>query len=291
MSGGLDPDLELRLAGVIGQPIGHSLSPDMMAHWMMTSGLKASGIEAHYAPIEVAPDALADFLRVRAGEPEFAGFNITLPHKQAALALADEASETARAVGAANLLTFRDGKIFADNTDVAGFLTALEPADIPYDRTSTLVFGAGGVARAVVHALLTKDIAELVLCNRNRERAERLKAELAPQARIVDWEERQDALAAADLAVNATSLGLEGEPALELDWSRAKPGCVVFDSVYTPLETAFLAGARRQGLLAIDGLDMLIGQGRPSFTAFFGAPPAENPPVRGLLTALLETRP
>ena len=220
-------------------------------------------------------------------ESHMTGLNVTLPHKEAALALSDTASEAARRIGAANLLTFADGIIHADNTDAAGFLAALKPAKIKYRQSTALVLGAGGASRALVHALLTSGISRLILSNRSKSRAERLVDEIAPMAAVVDWDQKDNVLAEADLVINATSLGLKGVDPLQLDWKRAKPGSVAFDSVYTPLETEFLKGARQRGLTGVDGLDMLIGQARPSFRAFFGREAPILPPVRPALVAQL----
>lgn len=273
------------LAGVVGHPVAHSLSPRLMGHW-----IAALGLDAAYLPFAVAPEGFETFVRGLA-QSQAGGLNVTLPHKEAALALADRATPAAKAIGAANLLTFGTAGITADNTDARGFLAALEPADIPYRQSTALVLGAGGAARALVHALVTSGISRLILTNRTRTRAESLAADLAPGSDVVDWEARHDALAQADLVVNATALGLKGDNDLEMDWLRAKPGTVAFDSVYTPLMTGFLTGASRAGLAMVDGLDMLIGQAVPSFEAFFGAPPPADPPVRPVLLEALGERP
>jgi shikimate dehydrogenase len=270
-----------KLAGVVGHPVTHSLSPRLMAHW-----IGAAGLDAVYCPFSVEASGFDTFVRGLACS-QASGVNVTLPHKQAALALADTASPAAAAIGAANLLTFRNGSIHADNTDAEGFLAALKPAAIKYTQTTALVLGAGGAARALIHALLTSGISRLILTNRTRARAEALAAELAPGADIVDWDARNSALGAAGLVVNATALGLRGATELEMDWSQARPGTVVFDSVYTPLETGFLAAARQAGLATVDGLDMLIGQARPSFRAFFGIDVPAGLPVRPVLERAL----
>lgn len=270
-----------RLAGVVGDPIAHSLSPALMRFW-----IEALDLDALYAPFAVPAAGFESFVEGIA-ESHMTGLNVTLPHKEAALALSDTASEAARRIGAANLLTFADGKIHADNTDAAGFLAALKPAKIKYRQSTALVLGAGGASRALVHALLTSGISRLILSNRSKSRAERLVDEIAPMAAVVDWDQKDNVLAEADLVINATSLGLKGVDPLQLDWKRAKPGSVAFDSVYTPLETEFLKGARQRGLTGVDGLDMLIGQARPSFRAFFGREAPILPPVRPALVAQL----
>ena len=272
------------LAGVVGDPVAHSLSPRLMGHW-----IAALGLDAAYLPFAVAPERFETFVR-GLSQSQASGLNVTLPHKEAALALADRVTPAARTIGAANILTFTPNGVLADNTDARGFLAALDPASIPYSQSTALVLGAGGAARALVHALVTSGISRLILTNRTRNRAEDLAAGLAPQAEIVDWEARHDALFKADLVVNATALGLKGVNDLEMDWLRAKPGTVVFDSVYTPLMTGFLTGASRAGLTVVDGLDMLIGQAGPSFEAFFGRPAPADPPVRPVLLEALGER-
>ena len=159
---------QTRLAGVTGDPVAHSLSPLMMSHW-----IAASGLDAAYLPFPVAPTDFSDFVRGLAKSPSVSGLNVTLPHKEAALALADKATPAALAIGAANLLTFRGGEIHADNTDADGFLAALEPAEPDYGNAIALVLGAGGAARALVHALLTSGCATILLSNRTRSRCDR----------------------------------------------------------------------------------------------------------------------
>lgn len=271
-------------AGVAGDPVSHSLSPRLMAHWIRTLGLDAA-----YLPFAVPPSGFEAFVRGLA-RTQASGLNVTLPHKEAALALADRTTPAARAIGAANLLTFCEDGILADNSDAAGFLAALAPAKPDYAGSTALVLGAGGAARALVHALVTSGVKHLIVTNRTADRARALAAELAPDAAIVAWNDRDAALAQADIVVNATALGLKGENDLAMDWEKARPGAIVFDSVYTPLDTGFLAGARQAGLKTIDGLDMLIGQARPSFRAFFGQEAPADPPVRPILLEVLGAR-
>ncbi len=271
-----------RLAGVTGDPVSHSLSPILMRLW-----IDAAGLDALYVPFPIAPE---NFDRAVNGLAcaGCLGLNVTMPHKEAALELADSASASARAVGAANLLTMDGPKIHADNTDIAGFLYALEPANITYNKAKVLVLGAGGAARALVYALLTVGVSDLALCNRNLTRAQGLARDLAPGASLIPWEARNDVLADRTLIINSTSLGLKGRSELSLDWDRVSSGSVAFDSIYTPLKTGFLVGAAARGLTAIDGLDMLIGQARPSFEAFYGRPVPSLPDLRGQLMRYLE---
>jgi shikimate dehydrogenase len=252
----------------------------MMSHW-----IEAADLNAIYAPVALPPDAAADIL-TQISATSLAGLNITLPHKETALAIAHEATPRARAIGAANLLTFHEGRIHADNTDGEGFLAAIDRG--VFDETEEgLVLGAGGASRAILHALSEAGMKRFTLSNRDRSRAERLAAGLAPGARILDWGERDAGLAEASLVINATSLGMAGREDLEMDWTQASRRLTVFDSVYTPLETGFLAAARAAGHMGKDGLDMLIGQGRPSFQAFFDAPTPEMD-IRSILVAALE---
>ena len=273
-----------RLAGVTGDPVSHSLSPVLMQIW-----IEEAGLDALYAPFPVPAQDFDTAMRGLA-KTGCRGVNVTLPHKEAALELANASSSIARAVGAANLLTFTPAGVHADNTDIAGCLAALEPANLDYSQTRALVFGAGGAARALVYALLTVGVPKLAICNRSIARAEGLAREIAPDADIIPWDARDDALAGRNLIVNATSLGLNGANDLILDWQRVAPGSVAFDSVYTPLNTGFLAGAAARGLTAIDGLDMLIGQARPSFQAFYGRPVPPVPDMRDRLIRVLKAR-
>ena len=272
-----------QIAGVVGEPVAHSLSPSLMSAW-----IEAAGLNAVYTPYRVASDQAEVFFRALAAT-NCAGLNVTLPHKQTALAVSDEASAAARAIGAANLLTFHNGRIHADNTDAAGFLNALKARQVDPSRGPVLVLGAGGAARAILYALVEGGAPEIRLSNRSRANARAIADDLAPGAQIYDWDRRNDALAGAALVVNATSLGLSGSEDLVFDWSRAPADAVVADSVYKPLETGFLRDAAARGLKTIHGLGMLIGQARPSFEAFYGAPPPESVEAEALLLALLET--
>ena len=249
----------------------------------------SAGIDAQYSPYRVAREDAETFLRGLA-RTECAGVNITLPHKHIALAIADRVSPAAQAIGAANLLTFRDGQIHADNTDAPGFLDALRTGDVDPSRGPALVLGAGGAARAILHALVQAGVPEIRLSNRSRSNALALARDLAPDARIHDWGDRDQALPGVALVVNATSLGLSGVEDLVLDWRNAPGDAVAADSVYRPLQTGFLRDAARQELRIIDGLGMLIGQARPSFEAFFGFAPPTQIDARALLLSHLEPK-
>lgn len=274
------PDREAPFAAVTGWPAAHSLSPAMMAHW-----LAEAEIDGKYGVLEIPPERFARAVRAAAAMG-MAGLNVTLPHKTAALALADEVSEAARSVGAANLLVFHSGgRIYADNTDVAGIAAALTGDD---GAGPAVLIGAGGAARAALHHLARQN-RSIRIVNRTRATAERLAAEFAVRAEIFDTPDA-GAFKRASLVINATSLGMAGQPDLAPDFSACAPGALAFDMVYAPLHTAFLQGARRAGLRTSDGLTMLIGQARPSFEAFFGAPPPAGDGVRGLLEGQLGGR-
>lgn len=271
-------------AGVIGQPIGHSLSPLMMSRWIQDAGL-----DAIYTPYIATPHMFAPIVSAlfRAG---LKGLNVTLPHKTEALRLSHRISDRAERIGAANLLTSIDGEVYADNTDAIGFISALRASGHDPAAKNALVLGAGGAARAIVDGLIEAGVSGLTICNRSRARAESMRADLAPNAHIGTWDERNDALVEADIVVNATSLGLSDQPELGMDWSQAKSSAIIADSVYVPLETGFLRTASEAGLTTVDGLGMLIEQGRPSFTAFFGQEAPETTDIRSLLIQALATR-
>jgi shikimate dehydrogenase len=231
--------------------------------------------------LDVAGKDLAEVLRVlpRAG---FRGVNVTVPHKVAALELADEASERARRIGAANLLVFEHGRILADNTDGEGFLASIrqgapgwEPAAGP-----TTVLGAGGAARAVVVALLDAGVPEVVLTNRTRASADALRGEFGDRLQVVDWVAAGNALEEGALVVNTTSLGMTGKPELRVPLDGLRPGQVVTDLVYAPLETRLLREAREAGATVVDGLGMLLHQAVPAFERWFGVRPVVDETLR-----------
>jgi shikimate dehydrogenase len=270
-----------RLAGVVGWPVAHSLSPTLHKAW-----IAAAGIEANYRAFALPPDGAAEAL-ARLPETGLAGVNVTVPYKAIALEIASEATERAKRIGAANLLTVdARGRILADNTDALGFLDGLirGGGDV---MGAVAVLGAGGAARAVIVALADAGCREVRLVNRTAEKAQAL-VELAEasgmRASSLPWTDASRALSGAHLLVNATSLGMTGSPALPaLDVSRLAEDAAVYDLVYAPRETALLTTARLQGLTGIEGLDMLIGQARPSFEAFFGRRPPETVDARALL--------
>lgn len=270
-------------AGVIGWPVSHSLSPVMMTAW-----LEAAGLAGSYEHLAIAPEEFE--ARVCALEAEgFSGVNITLPHKQAALALADEVSVAARAVGAANVLTLRGGRLFADNTDVIGIRAALQEAGWNGDGLAVLI-GAGGAARAGLHELSRAGVEAIRIVNRTPSRAADMADSMGVRADVFSMDDMAGALSGARLLINATSMGMAGQPELDPDLSGLARGAIVFDMVYVPLETPLLKAAKAAGFRTADGLSMLIGQARPAFEAFFGAPPPAHVDVRALMEAALEAK-
>ena len=264
------------LAGVIGWPVSHSRSPRLHGFW-----LESYGIDGAYLPLAVAPENLEIALRglQAAG---FRGVNATIPHKETVMALCDEVDETARRIGAVNTLVFVEGRILGSNSDAFGFLENIRAGAAGHDVAAgpALLLGAGGAARAVAVALLDAGLPELRVCNRSPERAERLAADLGARASVVPWAARAEALAGIGLLVNATALGMTGQPPLELSLAELPASAVVSDLVYTPLETPLLASARARGCLAVDGLGMLLHQARPGFEAWFGRAPSVTAALR-----------
>lgn len=259
------------VAGVAGAPVRHSLSPLIHNAWLAAAGI--DGVYVAFAPHQDAFPAFAKGLRGGAVR----GLNVTIPFKEQALALADEASAVARAAGAANLLLFHeDGRITADNTDGEGLMRALQIQAPGFDPKAgpALVLGAGGAARGAVAALLEAGSPDVRVCNRTVARAEQMVEAIGSGA--VRAYERAD-LAAVDAvaAINATSLGLGGGPGPDVPWRLMREGAVAMDMVYRPLDTEYLLEARAHGLTTVDGLEMLIRQAAPSFEAFFGAPPPD----------------
>jgi shikimate dehydrogenase len=265
------------LAGVMGWPIGHSKSPRLHGHW-----LRRYGIDGYYVPLGVAPEDFEAALRAlpRLG---FRGVNVTIPHKERALALADTVTERAAAIGAANTLTFGSkGEIEADNTDGYGFIANLRQNAVDWSADSgpAVVLGAGGAARGIVAALLAEGAPEIRLANRSIDRARLLAGHFGPCVSVITMREASAALAGAATLVNTTSLGMSGQPALEVDFTAAGPDLLVTDIVYTPLVTPLLARAAAHGLGIVDGLGMLLHQAAPGFERWFGIAPEVDDDLR-----------
>ena len=272
-------------AGVIGSPAKHSLSPIIHTAW-----LKEAGIDGGYRIYDIAADQFEDTVQALRAEG-LSGLNVTLPFKERALALADEASPRARGAGAANVLVFRGDRIAADNTDGVGLIEAFAANDFGPVLTASpvVVLGAGGAARGVV-AALADEAREVRVVNRTLARAQELAASIGGNVKAYAWTDLDAALGGAGALINGTSLGLEGNAPLQVDLRHLPKGAPVMDMVYRPLRTAFLQAADERGHPTIDGLDMLIGQAKPSFEAFFGRRPPAAVDVRTLCLDALERR-
>lgn len=268
-----------RVAGVVGSPIRHSLSPLIHNAW-----IAAAGLDAVYAPFSPPEAGFAAFIQgLRGGA--IAGLNVTLPFKEQALALADAPTPAAQAAGAANLLLFEaDGTIRADNTDGVGLLAAFAQQAPGFDPAAApvVILGAGGAARGAAAAFLAAGAPEVRILNRTLARAEALAERLGPRILARGLEHAEAAFAGAGAVINATSAGLSDQERLDAPLAATPADCVVMDMVYKPLITPFLAEAQGQGRRIIDGLAMLIGQAVPSFTAFYGVPPPQAVDVRAL---------
>ena len=268
---------KLRLAGVIGHPISHSKSPRLHGHW-----LKRYGIDGHYIPMNVAPDDLARTIELlpRLG---FAGINVTLPHKEAVMALCDEITPRAKAVGAVNTVIFQeDGSVLGDNTDGYGFMANLYAGAPSWraDMGPAVVLGAGGAARGVVAALLDAGAPQIILSNRTAERATALQSEFGARVVVSAWDDVGDAIKGANLLVNTTSLGMDGQPALPVSLEHLGSETLVTDIVYAPLKTQLLIDAAARGCAVVDGLGMLLHQAAPGFEAWFGQKPIVDDELR-----------
>jgi shikimate dehydrogenase len=274
----------MRRACVIGWPVEHSRSPLIHRYW-----LKQYGIDGAYEKEAVRPEALARFLG-SLGAQGFAGANVTLPHKEAALRLAAVADEAARAIGAANTLWFdQAGRLCASNTDAYGFITNLNEQAPSWNeaRQPVMVLGAGGAARAILHGLLAEGVTRILLANRTRGRAEALAQAFGPAVEAIDWQDRNRALSGCGLIINATSLGMTGKDPLDIDRAALPKDAVVADIVYSPLDTPLLAAARARGNRVVDGLGMLLHQAVPGFERWFGVRPEVSAAARAHVAASL----
>jgi len=269
-----------KVAGVMGWPIGHSLSPRLHGFW-----LDVHGIDGAYVPMAVAPDGAREALRAlpRLG---FVGCNVTVPLKELALEAVDEASDTARRIGAVNTVAVGDdGRLMGDNTDAFGFRANLEAAAADWRAADGVhvVLGAGGAARAVVVALLDAGAATVRLVNRTRARADALARDIGGRVEVIDWDGRDGALNDAATLVNTTTLGMAGKEPLALSLEALPPQALVNDIVYAPLETDLLARAAARGNPVVDGLGMLLHQARPGFGRWFGVLPEVTPALRAFV--------
>jgi shikimate dehydrogenase len=271
-----------RLAGIMGWPVAHSLSPRLHGHWLLRYG-----IDGVYAPLPVAPERLEQALSALPALG-FAGVNLTIPHKEAAVSVVDRLSPRAQRIRAVNTVVVEaDGTLSGDNTDGFGFIAALSESQVGWraEAGPAVVLGAGGAARAVSVALLDAGVPEVRLLNRTPERARALADELGGSVHAVDWTARAAALDGAALLVNTTSLGMRGQPPLMLTLDALPRTALVTDVVYTPLITPLLALAQARGNPVVDGLGMLLHQARPGFRAWFGVDPEVDDDLRAVVAA------
>ncbi len=264
-------------AGVIGWPVEHSLSPRLHGYW-----LEKHGIDGTYVPMEVPPEAFKFFI-AKLFLQGIAGVNITVPHKEAAVKTVNSLDENALRIGSVNTITVHEtGELHGSNTDGFGFMENLK--DGAPEWTAGLgpvtVLGAGGAARAIVVTLIDAGVPELRLVNRTKERAQKLAGDIGGPIGVIDWDKRAQALEGAALLVNATTLGMTGADALDLDLGSLPPGAVVNDIVYAPLITPLLEKAKERGQTVVDGLGMLLHQARPGFHSWFGVDPEVTDDLR-----------
>jgi shikimate dehydrogenase len=277
------PD-RFRLAGVMGWPVMHSRSPALHNHWFARYGLAGA-----YVPLAIEPDRLQAALRALA-PLGFSGCNLTIPHKERALAIVDEVDPVARRIGAISCVVVRpDGSLAGTNNDAYGFVHNILQQQ-PGWRAGAgpiAVVGAGGGARAVVYSLAERGATEIRVINRTCARAQALAQEFGPPVIAIPWAERHRALEGASLLVNTTSQGMAGQGPLDLALDTLPIDAIVSDIVYIPLETPLLAAARRRGNRTVDGLGMLLHQARPAWKAWFGLEPEVTPELRALVEATI----
>ena len=270
------------IAGVIGDPIAHSRSPQLHGHW-----LKRYGLAGHYIPLHVTTTTLKNTLEVLP-KIGFVGLNVTIPHKEAVIDLADIVTDRAALMGAANTLIFRkDGKIHADNTDGYGFLENLK-SNAPGWKPSNgpaAVFGAGGASRAVLASLLEAGVPKIFLTNRTKQRAEYLQKEFGSKIEVIDWVKAGNVLEDSATVVNTTSLGMTGHSELRVPLDGLRPDAVVTDLVYSPIDTKLLRDAQDVGCTTVDGLGMLLHQAAPAFERWFGKRPDVDQELRDAVLA------
>ncbi|MGB8155217.1 MAG: shikimate dehydrogenase [Pseudolabrys sp.] len=270
---------EQKAVCVIAWPAGHSRSPLIHNYW-----IKQHKLDAEYRREAVPPDKFAEFV-THLHEHGYIGANITVPHKEPALKLS-EPDERARAVGAANALWYKDGRLRSTNTDVEGFLANLDAVTPGWDRglSTAVVLGAGGGARAVVYALVTREVGRIYVINRTKEKAQALRNKFGSAVQVAGWDETTGLLGDAGLLVNTTTLGMVGQPPLDFNL-RCPASMVIADIVYAPLVTGLLASARARGLRSADGLGMLLHQAVRGFELWFGIRPEVTPELRALVEA------
>ncbi|MFZ2295327.1 MAG: shikimate dehydrogenase [Polaromonas sp.] len=275
-------DKKFGLAGVMGWPVSHSRSPTLHNYW-----IKHYGLTGAYVLLPVEPGNLPAALKGLSALG-FAGCNVTLPHKVAAMQLVDRVDPVARRIGAINTIVVeKDGSLSGFNNDGFGYIQSLLDAqpDWRVDAGPIMVLGAGGAARAVVVSLAERGAKEIRLCNRSFGKAQDLAREFGAPVRAIPWEERHEALADIALLVNTTNQGMTGQSPLELSLDRLPRHALVSDVIYIPMETPLLVAARQRGNPTVNGLGMLLNQARPAFKAWFGVMPEITPDLRRAIEA------
>lgn len=267
-----------RIAGVVGWPVDHSLSPLIHNHWLEQSGIH--DVEYHHLPVE--PSQFGEWIQqLRGGN--FVGVNLTIPHKELVIPFLDKVDETAQRIGAVNTVAVMDGKLYGYNTDAYGFMTNLKEQSV-YKTHTAFVIGAGGAARAVVAGLIEDGFSRIVMMNRTREKAEAFLP-FGEAIEVVDWNESPPELAHADLLVNTTALGMKHQPPLVVNLEMLPAHALVTDIVYSPLETDLLLQAKSRNLATVDGLGMLLYQAQKAFEIWFGVLPDVDNALRELVLA------
>lgn len=271
----------MKKAGVIGHPIAHSKSPFIHGYW-----LEQYGIAGEYKTYDIAPDHLREGINALITDG-LKGFNVTLPHKQHVMELCDTLSDEAKAIGAVNTVTIAEnGKLHGHNTDAYGFAQNLVDTvpDFKWSEQVAKIIGAGGAARAIMRALYDQGVRDIGITNRTKESAKMLAAEY--NARVIEWDQKNDSLGHTTLLVNTTSLGMKGQDDLDIDLSGLAPHAIIYDIVYVPLHTSLLQQAQSRGLRTVTGIGMLLHQARPGFEAWFG----RFPDVTDELTQMILTK-
>lgn len=273
------------LAGVMGWPISHSLSPQLHGHWIADHKLNA-----HYVPLAVRPENLPQALRALPALG-FGGVNLTIPHKEAALTTVREIDAAAELIGAINTVVVENGRLTGRNTDAYGYAESLRAAGMSEILGHAIVLGAGGAARAVVFALHSLGVGRIVIANRTHDRAAALAKDAGRLKGLdvspAEWEHILRHAPGAGILVNTTALGMSGQPPLSVDLNGLPQDCIVSDIVYRPLETQLLRDARARGHRTVDGLGMLLHQAVPAFECFFGVRPSVTPELRNHLETAL----